>query len=304
MRRYLIHFFLIFCVISLLFFPQTSIEGAKNGLILWSGTIIPTLLPFLLLTGFMQYYQTFHFLSYLFFPVKKLFPDFNMDFFYTCILGFLCGCPLGAKIINDFVINGSYTKEEGQKLLYLCNQISPMFTVGYTLNLILHGRICLSRFFFCLYFPVFIYLFYLFFLFFTSDFLHIHHITPTTSPKKTIDVVIFDSLSSIFMIGICIMSFSIASSMLTILPFPLYLKNISIGMLEITNAVSHFGTTSYFSLHQKSVFLCMITSFSGFCAIMQTMSVCKKSRLSIWKYLLVKLLFSMFSGLLALLLLY
>ena len=98
MRNGIIQFLLIFCAVSLLFFPQTSIDGAKNGLLLWSATITPTLLPFLLLSGFMQYYQTFHFLSRLFFPLKKLFPDINDDFFYTCILGFFCGCPLGAKL--------------------------------------------------------------------------------------------------------------------------------------------------------------------------------------------------------------
>ena len=127
MRNGIIQFLLIFCAVSLLFFPQTSIDGAKNGLLLWSATITPTLLPFLLLSGFMQYYQTFHFLSRLFFPLKKLFPDINDDFFYTCILGFFCGCPLGAKIINDLILSGSYTKQEGQALLYVCNQISPMF---------------------------------------------------------------------------------------------------------------------------------------------------------------------------------
>ena len=119
MRNGIIQFLLIFCAVSLLFFPQTSIDGAKNGLLLWSATITPTLLPFLLLSGFMQYYQTFHFLSRLFFPLKKLFPDINDDFFYTCILGFFCGCPLGAKIINDLILSGSYNKQEGQALLYV-----------------------------------------------------------------------------------------------------------------------------------------------------------------------------------------
>lgn len=56
MKTSFIQFLLIFSVLSLLFFPQTSVQGAKNGLILWSATITPTLLPFLLLTGFMQYY--------------------------------------------------------------------------------------------------------------------------------------------------------------------------------------------------------------------------------------------------------
>lgn len=88
MKTSFIQFLLIFSVLSLLFFPQTSVQGAKNGLILWSATITPTLLPFLLLTGFMQYYQTFHLISRLFYPLKKLFPGINEDFFYTCILGF------------------------------------------------------------------------------------------------------------------------------------------------------------------------------------------------------------------------
>ena len=298
MRNYFIQFFLIFCAISLLFFPQTSIEGAKNGLLLWSATITPTLLPFLLLSGFMQYYQTFHLISFLFFPLKKLFPKLNEDFFYTCILGFFCGCPLGAKIIDDFICSGSFTKQEGQKLLYVCNQISPMFTIGYTLTLILHEQISVLRFFFCLYFPVFCFLLYLFYLFFTTDFLHFHKNVLHTPIKTSPDQIIFNSLSTIFMIGICIMIFSIGSSLISILPFPFYIKKFLIAVLEITNAVSHFGAM-HISAYKKVVLLCMITSFGGLSAVFQTISVCKKSRLSIWKYLLVKFIFSLLSGVLA-----
>lgn len=45
MKTSFIQFLLIFSVLSLLFFPQTSVQGAKNGLILWSATITPALLP-------------------------------------------------------------------------------------------------------------------------------------------------------------------------------------------------------------------------------------------------------------------
>lgn len=300
MKTSFIQFFLIFCAISLLFFPQTSIEGAKNGLLLWSATITPTLLPFLLLTGFMQYYQTFHFISRLFFPLKKLFPNLNEDFFYVCILGFFCGCPLGAKIIHDFVCQGSFTKKEGEKLLYICNQISPMFTAGYTLTLILHGQISSLRFFFCLYFPVFCYLFSLFVLFYTSDFLHVHNTSRPIIQKRSAEQIIFDSLHSIFMIGICIMVFSIAASLVQILPLPFYLKKGLCAILEITNAISHFGSL-HIPLFQKSILLCMITSFGGLSAAAQTMSVYKKSRFSLGKYLLIKLIFSISSGLLGIL---
>ena len=147
-----------------------------------------------------------------------------------------------------------------------------MFSAGYTLTLILHGKISALRFFFCLYFPVMCYLIYLVFLFFTSDFLHTHHSSPTIAHKKSADQVIFDSLHSIFMIGICIMIFSIA--------------------------VSHFGS-SHMSIGRKVILLCMITSFGGLSAAVQTLSVYKKSRLSLWKYLLIRSLFSVSSGLLA-----
>ena len=122
-------------------------------------------------------------------PQKTFFLVSMRTFFTPCILGFFCGCPLGAKIIDDFISCGSFTKSEGEKLLYTCNQISPMFSAGYTLTLILHGKISALRFFFCLYFPVMCYLIYLVFLFFTSDFLHTHHSSPTIAHKKSADQV-------------------------------------------------------------------------------------------------------------------
>ena len=259
MKTSFIQFLLIFSVLSLLFFPQTSVQGAKNGLILWSATITPTLLPFLLLTGFMQYYQTFHLISRLFTPSKNFFLV-SMRTFLHLYSRFFCGCPLGAKIIDDFISCGSFTKSEGEKLLYTCNQISPMFSAGYTLTLILHGKISALRFFFL---PVFschvlsdlsgLFIFYKRFSTYTPIFSH--HCT-----KKSADQVIFDSLHSIFMIGICIMIFSIAVSLLEILPLPFYLKRGLTAVLEITNAISHFGS-SHMSIGRKVILLCMITSF-------------------------------------------
>ena len=94
------------------------------------------------------------------------------------------------------------------------------------------------------------------------------------------------------------MIFSIAVSLLEILPLPFYLKRGLTAVLEITNAISHFGS-SHMSISRKVILLCMITSFGGLSAAVQTLSVYKKSRLSLWKYLLIRSLFSVSSGLLA-----
>lgn len=94
--------------------------------------------------------------------------------------------------------------------------------------------------------------------------------------KKSADQIIFDSLHSIFTIGICIMIFSIGASLISVLPFPFFIKQVLIAIFEITNAVSYFGTMQISSYH-KIILLCMITSFGGLSAAAQTISVCKKA---------------------------
>lgn len=141
MGKYFYQFCLILTAFLLFLFPEQCVAGAKNGLLLWSGTIVPTLLPFFLLTNLMMKYQTVHYISYLFYPLFKLFPWLNKDLAYTILMGFLCGYPLGGKIISDLVLSGSYTKKEGESLLVLCNNVSPMFSIGFTLTLILKGTL-------------------------------------------------------------------------------------------------------------------------------------------------------------------
>lgn len=292
--------FLCFTAI-LLFFPEQSIEGARNGLLLWSGTIVPTLLPFLLLTGFMNKYHTLHYVSWLFFPIYRLFPLLNRDLAYTLILGFFCGYPLGGKIINDLVLSGSYTKKEGQFLLAVCNNVSPMFTIGYTLTLILHSRVPVPLFFFCLYAPNICFFLFLLNLSRKKQFLYIHQQPEGFAPKKTTDEIIFDALHSIFAIGIYIMLFSIGTNLLTSFrPFGVF-SDIIIGCLEITTGITYWGSLPI-PLSVKIAILCAISSFGGICSIMQTKSVCKESQLSLFPYVFLKSFFAVISGILALLL--
>lgn len=288
---------LIFCAL-LFFFPETSSEGAKNGLLLWSGTIVPTLLPFFLLTGIMNKYHAFHFVSYLFFPIYRKFPWLNRDLAYTLILGFLCGYPLGAKIINDLVLTGSYTKKEGQCLLSVCNNVSPMFTIGYTLTLVLKNQLSIPIFFFCLYAPNFCYFFYLMATAQRKKMFQDHQITSSFFTQKTMDEIIFDSLRSIFSVGVYIMIFSIGANFLKMLdPVP-FVTDFFIGILEITTAVTHFGSMQI-SLGNKALILCAISSFGGLCAAAQTMTVCRSGKLSLKKYLFTKTAFAALSCCLA-----
>lgn len=301
MKNLRYQFFLLFCAVLLFFFPDTSMEGARTGLLLWSGTIVPTLLPFLLLTNLMQKYNTLHLVSKIFYPVYYFFPDLNKNLACTFVTGYFCGCPLGAKIINDLVLSGSYTKKEGQSLLALCNHISPMFTVGYTLHLIFADHTFPGKFLFCLYAPGMLYLI---ILFLTSKKRGLFRDVPVKNTffmQKSMDEVIFDSLRSIFSIGVYLMIFSIGACILKSFPyFPLF-RNFLICILEITTGIT---SASGFQLpfSQKAALLCAISSFGGLCGAAQTAGVCKKSGLSIRRYLAEKSIFALISGMLGLIL--
>ena len=43
--------FSVLCFFLLLTFPKLSIEGARDGLLLWFQTIVPTQFPFLICSG-------------------------------------------------------------------------------------------------------------------------------------------------------------------------------------------------------------------------------------------------------------
>lgn len=295
MGKYFYQFCLILTAFLLFLFPEQCVAGAKNGLLLWSGTIVPTLLPFFLLTNLMMKYQTVHYISYLFYPLFKIFPWLNKDLAYTILIGFLCGYPLGGKIINDLVLSGSYTKKEGESLLVICNNVSPMFSIGFTLTLILKGTLNVPLYFFCLYTPNLLYFIFILWKFRGTGFLHVHQKHPRTAAIKSFDEIIFDSLKTIFTIGIFIMVFSIVSSLLQSGMLPSYVTAPVIGMLEITTGISHISFLTL-GFRQKAAAILAVSSFGGLCSLAQVKSVCQKSQLSMKSYLIFKMLFACISS--------
>ena len=105
MKRKIIIFFYICLLFFLLFHPKEALTGVKNGLGLWLNIMIPTLLPFLILTGALLKTGNIR---------KLLKPSafFWKTFFglspagaYVLILGLLCGYPMGAKLAHDLYID-------------------------------------------------------------------------------------------------------------------------------------------------------------------------------------------------------
>ena len=81
----------------ILVYPAEALKAAREGLNLWLNVMIPTLLPFLILTGILV--QT-GMISWLLAPLKKLWKivlGISPVGTYAVLVGMLCGYPMGGK---------------------------------------------------------------------------------------------------------------------------------------------------------------------------------------------------------------
>lgn len=118
-------------MLLLLRFPALSLEGARKGLLLWYGTVLPTLLPFLIFTGLLISLKAVPLLTAPFSPLLKKGLGLSDAGAFTLLTGMLCGYPMGAKTCSDFLDRKAFSLAEGRTLFAAANFPSPMFLAGY-----------------------------------------------------------------------------------------------------------------------------------------------------------------------------
>ena len=307
MKRILLSLLALLFLMLLLLSPATSLEGARNGLLLWAYTVLPTLLPFMIV----------HLVMRPFSPLLAFFFHFSEPAGFAFLTGLLCGYPMGAKMDRDLLENGQITATEANCLLAICNHPSPMFLTGYTTlesqkMVPASAPFPLPIFLLSLYLPVFP-IFFLARHYYQKNAENTNNICISTNNSKadsnltvmpktfSLDDHLMSCLETMEKIGLYIMLFSILSLYLFKLPLPgpdLF-KPALMGFLEITtgirNICEHASGLSGLLLVTASV------SFGGISGIFQTRSVLmrnsgrKNAGLSIRHYIFWKALHSLLS---------
>lgn len=304
MKKFLLHILLLCFFFLILLFPALTLNGAVSGLLLWYSVLLPTLLPFIITTNLIIKTNSFTLISKIFgTPFEKIF-GVSKEGSFAVIIGFLCGYPMGAKVISDLYIHNTISKNEAQYLLSFCNNTSPIFIISYLVTQILRDTSLLFPTFLCLYGAPVI------FSFFTRNYYRFSPInnniannSPTRFSMPIIDRAIIDGISLIIKIGGYVMLFSIFISLLT--PFAIEVFSplaYLLPALEITNGIQIYKLTD--SLFIRYCQLIFITSFGGLCAVAQTQCVLQDTDLNISHYLLHKVLTSILAIIMAGLYLY
>ena len=119
-----------------------SLAYAALGLNLWYEKMVPVLLPFMILSGtLIRMGMTDSLIR----PVRPLFGRIyrlSAPGIYVILMGFLCGFPMGAHTASDFRDRQEISSEEGQYLLAFCNNLGPVYFLGFVLPL-LHRKLVL-----------------------------------------------------------------------------------------------------------------------------------------------------------------
>lgn len=296
---------LLICFLVMLARPQEVFDGAKSGLLLWFQIVLPTLLPFLIVSRLLIQSGAVFYVERVLSPVLSRLFHISSHAAFAVVTGFLCGCPMGAKVTADLVQSGRITRTEGQYLLSFCNNTSPMFLSGFVLLQTLKaGKLAVPLFVLASLAP----------LLCSSLFYGIYRkrLSAEKSENRTqkrqasgfriqfrmLDACILDSFEAITKIGGYIILFSILIALMREIPFPNErLRLLLLSSLEITNGIPMLGTYVR-PFHERLVSAVALNAFGGFCAAAQTKCMVQDAGLSMLPYLLQKLVTALAAGLL------
>lgn len=233
-------------------------------------------------------------------------------------MGIISGYPVGAKIINRFLEDGTCTKSEAERMLAFTNNSGPLFIIG-TVGISLFGSSTIGTILFLTHIMACLTVGLIFG--FISKYVipknkkynrdSINQKSCTFSNLGTIlSNSITNSISTILLIGGFIVLFSIIISILNnlgiidhIANILFYLgiptefgKSILIGLLELTNGVNAVSLIHTKQMSTQIIVSAFLLGFAGFSIFLQIFSIASKNNLSMKPYFFGKLLQGLIAG--------
>lgn len=304
MKRFFSTICVILLFILMLLFPQSVFEGASFGILLWFNTVLPTLLPFIIISNLLIHTRAIDWIAKVTSPFMCRIFQVSPYGAFVILTGFLCGYPMGSKVTADLLRNHYLSLEESRYLLSFCNNTSPMFIISYVIwQNLKTPELTLPLLIILMLSPVLCS--FLFRRYYHPSWLNRHQASQWKPPRTSVsseailDSCIMNGFETITKVGGYIMLFSILLSFAELLPFkhpavPAAL----LPTLEITTGIKMI-CSSAFSANMQIIGALALTAFGGWCSVAQTRSMIQDTGLSILPYIIEKLATALVTSLLA-----
>jgi hypothetical protein len=276
-------------MLLLLLFPTAAVEGSKAGLLLWFQVLIPTLLPYFILTSLL----------------RTLLPAGKSTVLFVSI-GLFSGFPVGAKMVGEEYRLGNLTYRNSIFLLSFCNQASSVFILSFIGTHIL--RLGSFRYVFLL-------------IVLVSSCLGSFFVSRLIKEKCTgmrptlckpdgsasgslplfqkLDNIVLDSFIAITKIGGYVILFSVLAGFTAVITNKNpYIMVLTSGLTEVTIGANGL-LTAFIPENHKIVLASVIVTFGGFSALAQTKSMISETGLSVTGYFICKLISAFFAVILS-----
>ncbi len=300
-------------ILCLVLFSSTNLNSAREGLVLWANSVVPTLFPFFVATELLNHTNFIPMLGkYL---NKFMRPIFKVpgEGAYAFLMGLISGYPVGAKIVCHLREQGLCTKDEGERMLAFTNNSGPLFIIG-TVGISLFSNqtvgiiLLVTHILACITVGIV--------LGFTKKKDNIrwerYSINTRQKDEKTLGGILGESIknaiSTILMIGGFVVIFSIIISILNtshildiiskfISPIITnvginseFIKPILAGIIELTNGVKLISEASVVNYNLSIMLSAFLLGFGGISILLQVSSIVAKTDLSMKKYIIGKIL--------------
>ena len=286
LKEYLLYGFFIILIILICINSDFVSEGFSEGLSIWYNSIVPLLLPFLLLSGLLMSLIDF----------ESGGKAGALIILFVC--GLLCGYPVGAIIINRLYSKNIISKKFAYAIMPLCNNVSPMFLLGYIYNDYVKGYMSVCEILSVIYIPQIIY-FVLFQVISRPAFRNRNNGSGNSifssalpeiaaSEENTADII-ENSISTITVIGVYIAVFSVISNIMFYFSNDFMPLKIAACYMEITKGISSINQIIP-DITKKTAFILSVTSFGGVSSLLQSMHILKQTKLSFFAYTFGKLI--------------
>lgn len=127
----IIYITLILSIILLLvILPKTSISSFYDGIEIWATKILPSLLPFFILTQLLSSTPIIPYLEKKISPITEKLYGVGGSSGYIYIMSIISGYPVGAKITSDLYSSGKISKKEAISITSFTSTSGPLFILG------------------------------------------------------------------------------------------------------------------------------------------------------------------------------
>lgn len=122
--------FLVLLAICLIVNPKKYISSCYNGLSIWATCVLPSLLPFFVITKLLSELKVLDKFFNKFAKLNKFLFNAPSCSGYIFGMSIISGYPVGAKLICDFYENKIITEKQANKLVTFCSTSGPLFIIG------------------------------------------------------------------------------------------------------------------------------------------------------------------------------